>query len=425
MVLVACVWASAASAQPPQGRLFRGLFGGSNPPNPDRGQAATATLSLFEAYDTNVLSEETWGGLLDPRYQIGGAYSGLNLGLAYAANSRAVRLTAQGGGDLRYSPDSRLTMITPAGGASILVNLIDSPRATIRAQQGVSYLPYRFLSLWPRLSDAGLDAVSVPGFDFAVSTVAGYNYRSDLSFGHRLGRSSSASLDYTRTAVEYRDIGRGLIEDRLVGTFRHRLSRDTALRLGYGQRRASYPNLPETVRAHELDIGLDFNRALSLTRRTSVGFSSGAAATTPEGRLAYYLTGSATLNHEFGRSWAGQVAYYRGLQFQEGLAVPFLADAVSADLGGYLGRRVELRLAAGIAGGTNATYSAADQSRYLTHSGMARVRVALNRWWAVDVQYFHYFYQFKDATLITGGLPQALDRHGVRGGLTLWLPLVR
>ena len=103
--------------------------------------------------------------------------------------------------------------------------------------------------------------------------------------------------------------------------------------------------------------------------------------------------------------------------------MPFLSDGVSADLGGYVGRRVDVGLTAGVAKGSGDR--SASGTEYLSHYGSARVRAALSRFGALYVHYFNYNYRFERATQVTSGLPESLKRHGVRAGLTLWLPLLR
>jgi hypothetical protein len=37
----------------------------------------------------------------------------------------------------------------------------------------------------------------------------------------------------------------------------------------------------------------------------------------------------------------------------------------------------------------------------------------------------YYFYDFAEGTPLLVGVPPGLERHGVRAGLTLWMPALR
>ena len=425
-LLVFCAGVTTASAQTTPGRPYRGLFGASAQQDSKQTQTAGVTFSLNEAYDSNIVGNYL-GLIREPLFHAGGAYSEANLNVNYRGNWRRLVIASQGGGDFRYSNNSRLNTLTPAASASIQFKPIDGRSATLLLQQSAAYYPYRFLSFFPVLSDnAAADVVTAPGLDFAISTVAGHRYRSDADFDYRMGKASSAILTYSHSVLDYSGRAPGLVEDGAYAGFRHRVTRSATLRLGYGERQASYPGttIAGITRIHQIDAGVDYNRSLSLTRKTTVTFSSGMAATTPDGnRLAYYVTGTGALDREIGRSWRARILYNRSLQFLEGLTVPFVADAFSTSVGGYMSRRVDVSLVAGVANGTG--NSRIRPAQYLTENGSAQMRIALNRYGALSVQYFEYHYKFKDAAQIVGGLPGAMDRRGVRAGLTLWLPLLR
>jgi hypothetical protein len=64
-------------------------------------------------------------------------------------------------------------------------------------------------------------------------------------------------------------------------------------------------------------------------------------------------------------------------------------------------------------------------SSFVTYTGAARLRVALSRYGSAYVQYFHYEYRFGDDYAAVAALPPSVERDGVRGGLSFWLPLLR
>jgi len=45
--------------------------------------------------------------------------------------------------------------------------------------------------------------------------------------------------------------------------------------------------------------------------------------------------------------------------------------------------------------------------------------------WAASLDYLYYYYDFRGTLLLHAGVPSALERNGVRAGLTLWMPVIR
>jgi hypothetical protein len=211
----------------------------------------------------------------------------------------------------------------------------------------------------------------------------------------------------------------------LWARFAHRLTPHASLRLGYGYRLTSYSGSSDRVYvpSRSIDAGIDYNRALSFSRRTSLGFTTGTTGASDGVHIRYFMTGGATLTHDIGRSWSARALYRREMTFLEGLATPFLSSGATLSVGGYVGRRVDMSVTAGYA---DALHKFSPGSPTLvTYTGAGRLRVALNRYSLAYVQYFHYQYRFDGADAVIPTLPPSLERSGVRGGLTFWLPLLR
>ena len=108
------------------------------------------------------------------------------------------------------------------------------------------------------------------------------------------------------------------------------------------------PTLHNPRGIHNIDIGIDYAKALSVSRRTHFSFTTGSAlfyvnqgiTNVSDRQLNFALLGTANLTHEMGRTWTSSIAYRRSLDFHEGFADPFLAQSVSADLRGLLSRRL-------------------------------------------------------------------------------------
>jgi hypothetical protein len=205
--------------------------------------------------------------------------------------------------------------------------------------------------------------------------------------------------------------------------FSHSVSRDAAIRAGYGygQAQNSIGQTGPEQAYHNVEIGVDYRRALSFSRRTSVDFGTGSALVDQGGGTSFYLLADAALVREIGRTWTGRVAYRRGLQFVPGFSDPLFADTFESSIGGLISRRLSATAGGGYSGGQAGLNPDAD---YRTWTGSAELRFAMNRFLALSAEYSYYNYRFADSVVLPVEVPGRLDRHGFRVGLNGWLPLV-
>jgi hypothetical protein len=436
---------SGQSAEPPQqpqpgqgAAPYRGLFLG-NEGAPERGQRLQLNVSLYGGYDDNVLADT--GGQLtpDPRFQRTTNYGGGNVTLQYTKNGRRNSVDMGAGTGYRYYPAlGALTGYSHWG--SIGFALRPSTRTDLRTTASVSYSPYfGFGGIQGLGADATGQAVE-PVSDFLQTSRAVVSLAATTNLVHRLSRRMSFVADFSiqntsfpsETGGAYRNLGGG-------GGVRYTLSRHATLRLGYHYRRGTFPNYgpDRPIEVHDIDAGVDYSRALSLSRRTTFGFSTGSslyraylggtssAAFDPElYRMHYLVTGSAYLNRQLGRTWNARLDYRRGLQMIEGFTQPFMSDAVQGTLGGYLGRRVTVGFSGQYSNGDVGERSLTGRS-YSTTAANFNVQVALSRTAALYADALYYRYQFDRSVTLPDGLNRGLDRRSIRGGLTLSLPLIR
>ena len=65
------------------------------------------------------------------------------------------------------------------------------------------------------------------------------------------------------------------------------------------------------------------------------------------------------------------------------------------------------------------------RSSFRLFTASARVRYAVGKMWAIFGEYQYYSHDMGSAVVVPNGVPSKIDRHTVRTGLTLWVPLVR
>jgi hypothetical protein len=210
------------------------------------------------------------------------------------------------------------------------------------------------------------------------------------------------------------------------------------LRFGYTYRDTQYTAI-DTLSEHDLDVGIDYSRPLSRTRRTTVGFSVGptsgnvpvpapVSAGVPSPGAAsrsrqYWVGADAFVIHQMGRSWNARGTLHRGLVYVEGLPSPVVTNAAAVVTEGFLNRRTDLVASAAYTEGV----SAFDRSSgtFATYTGDVRLRFATSKLLATYVEYVYYFYNFDRNLALPPGLPPRFSRNGVRIGLTLWVPVRR
>ena len=178
--------------------------------------------------------------------------------------------------------------------------------------------------------------------------------------------------------------------------------------------------------------GVNYSRALSFSRRTSLSFGTGTAIVTaqnlddPEPAARASVSGCSATWRSITR-WGARgrrrspttVAFIFRDEFNE----PFFVDV---RLG--LARRVDhapprLRGARAL---VVCHHRPAGEQRVTPASlPRAQLRYAISRFVAAFARYVYYQYDFGEDIVIESGLPRSLDRQGVRVGLTATLPLIR
>jgi hypothetical protein len=146
-------------------------------------------------------------------------------------------------------------------------------------------------------------------------------------------------------------------------------------------------------------------------------------ATAPQldSRSRFRVVGGATLTHEFGRTWTASAVYVRRFLFREGFADPFFSDGVTAALTGLVSRRLEF---AAQASWSLSTYQGATGGQHRGDWGIAQLRYALSRHLAAYTRYVYYHYRFSDQLLLDEDFASAMNRQGIRVGVTMTVPLM-
>ena len=437
-VLAAGVAPAAAQSGGVDGRAG-GLFGSG-----DVGrriyQKLDFTLSVAEANDSDTPAEFT--GVVPTDSYVGG-YSTMMLGTAhYEWRGSRVRVAATGSSVFRhYTELHDLQTASQSAGAGLSVRLDD--RTTVSANQTVAYAPSYLYGLFPGGAvDKPGDAVPTAP-DYVTTDEASYLYGTTVGLTRGLNRRSQLSAsgtfqytDYPHETAQFHDLS----SEGLRGDFTTHVSRNTAMRVGYHYRNGAFGvgnlGLPvDTTLSsseHGVDVGFDYSRPVSASRRLQIAAAVGSAAvdtalrtasSTAQPARVYQMSGDAAVTWPVSTTWSARAAFRRGLDYIAQLGEPVVSTGVTAEAGGVVSTRFDVSASARYASGDSALTRST--LTFDTYSAELRLRFALSRTVAVYGQYFYYFYDFSRESQLPIGFPPSLDRTGVRAGLTLWVPAVR
>lgn len=428
-LLVTGLMASPAVAQDIPGvarpdRPNRALFGGGYGATE---QSLVFTGQLGGGVGTNGRTEGNETGGAGDLFAEGRSSASANLDgtLAYAMARRRLSLGASATSSSRYFPEAGGTYTSAQDGRMDL-RVETGPRTLFTVSGGASREPLSALSLLPGLEDAA--ALPLLPLDYGIGDGRVVYVRQDVSADlvHNLSQRASLGVGYhgNRSSITGGDAARW--SSGVNGVFTYALARGLALRLGYGVNETAYASsddAPERrVRYHRIDAGVDFNRALSISRRTTLTVSTGTLVMNERDRRRYEVVGSAILRREIGRSWYSSVAYTRDVELLDVLAAPTFTESVTANINGLLGRRVRVF---GDGGGSRGEISGGtvDNSFGVYRAG-AGMTVGLTQSLGIGVRYSYFRYRFDMANQVPTVFPGTeLSRHAIRVSLDLFAPL--
>lgn len=428
---------SLGHAQEPQARKpVRGWFG-SGRTGPGEGHALSLTGRVSETSDSQ---QDT-------------SYPDLQGGIRYDRRSRnrSMYVTADTA-TRHYASFAGLSTATHDVAAGFSTSL--GRRTRLRLDQSASRSPYYLVAVFApqvpaesafaaqELADASLAAQALaesappePAIDYAVFRRKTDSMTSALALSHSLGRHTAVTFNYGLGQSHTDD---GNFKARYVeASFNHYLGRYAIARAGYthrltDRRGLSSSNEAGIVASHDIDLGIDYNRPLSLSRRTTMVITTGSAIVPATDVVVsgagdrYRMLGMASLNHQMGRTWKAALSYGRNLEFVETFTQPLLSDTVALHLGGRFSRRLDLTVSANLSKGS-VGFAADDPGNrgYGTYSGSARLRWAISRLATGYGEYVAYGHAFGSDVQVPQGFGREVKRSEIRVGVTVWAPLIR
>jgi hypothetical protein len=422
------VWAAPAVAQAPRPeRPYRGLFGSGTG---DAGQLLTATASVGAGFDDNVLADAL--GRSTPVVSSAaraGTVTTMSAGLAYSVETDAMTMGLSAGSSARYYPGNSTKFVRGSQGR---MTLGMSPRTGTSVALGLSVAsqPYQFSSLYPLIFEQVGEA-PIPDLDIVATSETYVSYGGSASVSQRVSRRLSFGASYAqrradRNALvnsigEVRDGREGQFINQTAGAgLTYNIGRGLDVRSGYTYGEARYGD-ERTREHHSIDAGVNYNRSLSISRRTVLSFATGSSGVRSEERLRFMLTGNVALQHEIGRTWNAQVGYSRQVLINETWPEPVLADSVSVGVGGLITRRVQfVAVARGALGRLGVDRNAPG---FDSAHASASINYALGRFVNLGVTYSYYQQHFGEGMRLSQRTLTSADRQSVRATVNMWAPL--
>lgn len=411
-----------ASGQPVQvapGQPYRGLFGAGTPAAPGS-HAFDLSLTVYEEYG----NDREGAPAADQLVLTPGWFTGVRGGLSIEKAGRNARVGLRTEASARYYNDTGETT-SPRYRAEVGLDTMGSGRRPTSVHLGgtFEYEPYYVLPLFSGAAPVtGGTAILPTSRDDLLFPTQRSVFAQSFSLERQMSARSTFSLfedvRYTQSSADDSDV-RVVRAGARLG---RRFTRYAALRLGYAYQVGQFgAQTAQRLETHDIDVSIDYRRPLPRLRRTTFGFSTGSSLVTAQPNRRWDIVGNANLRHEFNEGWFLQADFVRNGRLVEGFSDPFFQNTVSASLGGFLGRRIEMLTSAGYSRGAIGFGT----DRYRAVQGAARLRLALARYMALGVEGLLNQHRFDAGVALPSALPTRLDRWSVRGSLSLWLPLSR
>ena len=444
LIVVSMLAAAPAWAQTPRSeRPYRGLFAGDTG---NAEQLLTLSASFGGGYDDDI-SANANAAPVGPNAPRSSTYLNGSAQLGYSLAKSTKSFSASfgaGGGHYPGLSEPNVVHYSGSVGGSIQV----ARHSTFSLTQSETYQPFYLWSWLPTdvapveampafdpgtmtITDAvqaaslstrpplAADAVSASSAEYYLASDTGVGYTQalaqhlnlELSYGYRRSDSKSGARDYSSQSGSGRlsyNVGKGVA---LVGGYGYS---DTQYSAGNGQ--------VVHYQGHLIDGGVNYNKALSFSRRTTLGFQTGLAGVQDGIQTHYSVVGNAQLTHELGRSWSTGLGYARSVSYVETFRAPVLTDSLSGGIGGLINRATQFHASTGVSRG-NVGYTV--NNTFDTYFASAGARFAISRKTGLSVYYGYYRYSFENGIVLPPGVSSFTNRQSVGFSFDTWLPLIQ
>jgi len=444
VALVACVAAPALAQTPREGRPYRGLFAARVA---ETEQLLTLSLNAGGGYDDDVLLAQGNQTTPTPGERASSTIGSASAALSYSLSKARSAFSAGYSAGVSFYPQLQKAEGAPTYYASQSVNASGAfeitDRTRLSAGAFATFQPFYYLMTFPTMPDPTnpppsmtdpkipesaipADIPALPKSTDPVLRVLSGNYLNtgfNVSLSHAFTRRLSSSAFYNSSRSGAASYGGPFIGQSVGASLNMSLGKGLAAHGGYtyGESQYGTSTIQPRYTMHQIDAGIGYDHALSLTRKTRLSFTTGTSIVSDQINTHFGLTGRVTLTRELGRTWTALAGYSRDVSFQQVFAAPVISDTFNAGVGGMLNRRLQFQASFGTAlgkvgfgsgdTGFNNYYSAAGLRYGATHS------------LGLILAYAYSWYHYGTNVILPPGVPSQVGRNTVYGGVTYWVPV--
>jgi hypothetical protein len=339
-------------------------------------------------------------------------------GATYERKSDRFNLRAGSNVEYRHSPTSQRVR-----GTSIDGGLLVGGHLTTRVSADVSanYRQSPYFHFFPSFVWQS-DGVVAPGLPYEVTSV-GYHQgevRGGGSFQYSKSSTLSASVLRTETRFPTSPTS-NVTRSGYEGLWTRRLNRDFSVRLGYGRSQIRHRSALGEFIEERIEVGVDFHKALTLSPRTLVAFTTHTSVLRDSHREPYYrLNGDFMLTRRFRRTWKLQFNVSRATDFDAGYVEPLFTDSIALSTSGLLAKRVELVTV--VRGSYGQIGYGRNPGRVAIAGAITQVNFAVTRRFGLYSQYAFYHHDAPVDALSIAAVGR-LSRQTLTAGIATWVPL--
>jgi hypothetical protein len=388
-------------------------------------QILGVSLAATEGYDDNLSAEAE----LQPTtpFQTSGFFTALAPRLDFASRMGKARLGLTASSDVRYySPLQQVVLMSAALGTGIHAQL--AKNTTLFANEDVVYAPAFLYRLFPQVAPPTAGELSAAAPNYALASNS-YSSTTTMNLTHRLDRKTTVSfgsdLQFTRFVhnINYPDARSVALRPEWA----YSLTRNVRLKALYTAQFNHYA-ATQRITIHTVQLGAEYERPLSKSRRMAVGFTVGPLI---ENSLDFRsgvrtrrqgVGGDLTFDRQFSRTWFVRAGAHRGVQFTEVLATPVITNGGTVAVTGRLFGAAYLEASTSYTDGGTFVFGPAHLTTYAVD---LLARFNLSRTAALFVQGMHYEYVLTDLQPLLSNIPPDLKRNAFRVGVITALPVWR
>ena len=428
LALLLCLVAPPAWAQttPPGGiappsrpeRPYRGLFGGGVG---NTSQSLTLDGKVGGGFVENPYADQ---GLTAPPVgdpSTGGGASGVgSASLEYSMNRTKWGAHASYMSMIDYYAQVEQNNLVARHVATGTVFLMPSASTRIAFIQNFKNFPELSYS---DLFDPELGPSIPIGQDLGITLERYVRYGTAVELTQRLSNRAQINADAGYAHGKVGD-GREWVIVNGSATFSYYIAKGIGLNAGYhegGQRDVVAGATRPPERQPRINAGVDLNRALSFSRRTTLSFSTGVAGVQNRalGETTYHLVGGTHLKREFGQTWVGGIGFNRSVRHIEPIGEALLTDTASMSFQGSFTRQLQFQAYGGYSQGR----VGASGDKFKTQVGGVQLSMAISKQLALGADYSYYRYStgLADLPLVAVG---QMSTQSVRTYLQIWVPLM-